>query len=448
MATKKDYKTAVLNYLKKNPGLDISRNTIIQKTNISKSRLTEILKSIRDDGYNIITPPRSGLVRFEPEDNFNVLPPIKDMDVRRWLILLLLSKYKRMSFVELLMKLMYLKDESYDQMKLLIDMDSETNIYDDSSLIKSIRKHATYNNKTINVAKDIISVTALRKDIEELRKQKLVTMIKNRTTEYRLTGSAPYIIPVSGDSLYEFCQKHAETVTETSEITPLKDAYERIKKLIGFEESDVHNNRIGRITDLTSEQIDNFNRFIVLPFSTNLLEFKSVFKGEDKIDIFAVGLLFYSVETNNFYILGKNYTEDRIECRRMDWVKDIKVLDDTHNEYHQKKYYSIYEEIFSAQYEDKSYKVKVLFSDFGNVPKRFADLNKARSKSSIRRISNKPDDCEFEFVYEDTIRGLYDFSRYLRSFGKSVIALEPSQLVEKMEFTYNRVLEKYGEAKK
>ncbi len=437
MALKNDYKTAVLDYLKKNPGVNITRDVLMSKTKVSKSRLTEVLHSIRVDGYTLITPPRSGIVRLEISDNMNILPPIKDYDIRRWLILFLLSINEKLTFIELLSKLLYMHDNSSEELEILTDIRNQNSIFDDSALIKALRNNLAFSEDTIDVAKDMISVTAFRKDLNTLRKQGLISMTKSFHTEYQLTNAAPYIIPISGDTLYQFCQHYSESVSSISEVTPLKQAYERIKHLIGYEDCDVSNGMFGRINDIKQEQIDSFESFVVHPYKTNLLKIDGV--------AFAVGLIFYSVETENFYVLGKNVTDARIECRRIDRIKDIKVLEDKHKEYHIKKYYRIYEEMFSAHYEDTAYKVKVLYTDFGNVHKRFSDLQSVRTNATIRKIVDKQEDCDYDYVYEDTIRGLSDFAKYLRGFGISVLALEPTELKEKMLFTYNRIVAKYEE---
>ena len=91
------------------------------------------------------------------------------------------------------------------------------------------------------------------------------------------------------------------------------------------------------------------------------------------------------------------------------------------------------------------YHVKVLLQDFGNVVLRFKNLSSIRNKSSIRLIESPPDGCIYKYVYEDDIRGLDDFARFLRTFGLSVLVMEPPELKEKMKRTYNRVIEKYTE---
>lgn len=445
MAEKIDYKTAVLEYLKNHPNENITRDTLINKTKISKSRLSEVLQSIRSDGYSISTPPRSGIIKLEIDSDAATLPisTVKDSDIRQWLILFLLSKYEKLTFRELLLKTMFLRDWSYDQMKILIDPDTAKKSYDNNDLIKSIRKNTGYDEEDFLVAKDVISVTALRNDLNRLRKEKLVDMKKAGHTTYHLSYKAPLIIPVSDDSLFEFCQKYEESTSATSDIEPLKQACAKIKELINYEGNDITRHRFGRSNDISQKQIETFNNFIAHPYKTNQLMLTTSFKGITHIDAFSVGLLFYSVETGSFYALGKNITENRLESRRLDWIEKIKTLQDENNEYHQKKYYKYYDEMFSAQYEDKAYPVKVYFQNFGNVKKRFYDLHSVRKHSSIRIIDNPPADCPYSYVYEDTIRGLSDFARYLRGFGISVLAVEPTDLQEKMLFTYNRIIEKY-----
>ena len=90
MKKKNNAKEVLIDYLLANPGVDISRGAIIQDTRISKSRLSELINDIRSDGYEIVTPNRSGIVRFEALNNINT--NITPKEVRQWLIILVLSK--------------------------------------------------------------------------------------------------------------------------------------------------------------------------------------------------------------------------------------------------------------------------------------------------------------------------------------------------------------------
>ena len=70
-------------------------------------------------------------------------------------------------------------------------------------------------------------------------------------------------------------------------------------------------------------------------------------------------------------------------------------------------------------------------------------MSKTREKSSIKRISIPNE--KYTYIYEDNLRGLSDFARFLRSFGTAVIAIEPPKLRETMINTYTKILEKYAD---
>ncbi len=221
--------------------------------------------------------------------------------------------------------------------------------------------------------------------------------------------------------------------------------YTKINRLINLEEGDSNSHRYGKINDISTEQIETFNAFIRNNYKTNIIQFESGY-GESQIKSeFAVGLLFYSVETSCFYALGENITSKRIESRRIDRIRNIETLKEKNYCFQSNKFYKIYEEIFSSSYEQNVSHVKVLVQDFGNIINRFNDLCKSRKCATLRPIESPPPACIYTHVYEDDIRGLSDFSRYLRTFGMSVLAVSPPELKEKMINTYIKTIERYEE---
>ncbi|WP_027207192.1 WYL domain-containing protein [Butyrivibrio fibrisolvens] len=437
---KKDYKQIVLSYLLQHADENINRDTLIAETGISKSRLSEILASIRKDGYTITTPPRSGIIKLEQCKDQVVLPAIKDSDIRQWLIIFLLSRYGSLSFRELVLKTLSIKE--YDPEYTLKINDRKA--YDDNNLIKSLRSQAssTIFDEDIDVAGDYISITTLRKDLTDLRKKSLVTLKSGHKSTYKLTSKAPNIITISEDSLYEFCQKHEEYLSTTSELLPAKQAYNKIKKLIAWDGSEYKQRRFGKINQISENQIDKFNNFINHPYKTKRITLHSEYNGKVRHDTVSVGLLFYSVETNVFYALCYNHTQNRIEADRLEYIGTIIDEEQPNTIYHSKKYYQIYNEMFGAGFDKELYHVKVLVSGYSHNKERFTILRSIRENALFREIPNPPDGCIYKYVYEDDIRGLDDFARFLRSFGYSVLALEPPQLKEKMIESYNKIIEK------
>ena len=160
----------------------------------------------------------------------------------------------------------------------------------------------------------------------------------------------------------------------------------------------------------------------------------------------SAGLLFFSIETGAFYALCKDHTANSIAVIRLDYIRSIVDSTVQNVDFHSKYFYEIYQEMFATQYDPDISHVKVLLQDFKNVVERFKSLCKSRKGATLRAIENPPDACIYKYVYEDNIRGISDFARFLRSFGYSVLALEPPLLKEQMIKTYTRYLQKYEEA--
>lgn len=435
---KKDYKAIVLDYLLQHSNEDVTREELTETTAISKSRLSEILTSIKSDGYEVITPPRSGLVRLETNHKQVVLPDIKDSDLRQWLILFLLSHYGPLSYRSLIEKLLMIKEYNINTATLLKLQNKK--VYDDAALIKSIRENY---GDDILVAEDLVSITCLRKDISSLRKQGLIRLVEGQHTTYQLTDIAPYILTVSSDSLYQFCQQHEGHASSTTSLAPVKQTYDKIQSLIAYDSSNQVQAIFGKQNQISPEQIDKFNQFIAHPYKTNQLQISSLVNGAHYLSVFSVALLYYSVETSAFYAFGMDYSQGKKAAYRLDYMTEITVLTEKNTIFHSDEYYQEYEEMFSSSYSAEKYHVKVLYQNSFNIAKRFQSMHDARQNSTIRQIKNPPTECQYQYVYEDDIRGLWDFARFLRSFGYSVMALEPPQLVDQMLYTYNTILENY-----
>jgi len=440
----KEYQAAVLNYLKDNANSAVTRDELIQHTGISKSRLSEVLNSIKNNGFTISTPPRSGLIILETTDEEIILPELKDSDIRQWLIIFLLSRYKALTFRELVCRTLQIKDYTFFESDYLSELDDNP-AYDDNHLIKVLRENNNILSTSENpsVAKNLLSITGMRKDLTFLRDLGLVTIERNAQTKYTLTSVAPLLLPVNQDRLYDFCVRQESTLSTTSELLPVKIAYEKIKNVISYEQYDLNQHRFGKINQISKEQIEKLNDFISHPYNTNLLQLNTSYNGIERHNTFATGLLFYSVETSAFYALGYSFSHARTETIRIEWLSNIIDLPEANTIFHSKEYYEKYNDMFSAGYDDTAYPVKVLFQDFGNIPTRFLNLTKVRKNAAISLIENKPDNCIYQYIYTDTIRGLSDFARFLRGFGYSVLAMEPPELRQMMINTYTRSLSFY-----
>ena len=140
------------------------------------------------------------------------------------------------------------------------------------------------------------------------------------------------------------------------------------------------------------------------------------------------GLLFYSVETNCFYLLCFNMNNKSIMQLRLDRIASIREGDEKNKKYRSNTFLNIYEEMFSASFEPEKTHVKVIFQDFGNIKERLSALHNKRKFSKLYDISPLSEEIPHSIMYEDDLRGVSAFARYLRSFGSSALVLEPSSL--------------------
>jgi predicted DNA-binding transcriptional regulator YafY len=128
---------------------------------------------------------------------------------------------------------------------------------------------------------------------------------------------------------------------------------------------------------------------------------------------------------------------------RLDRIDSIKEGTEKNKKYKSFEFLSVYEEMFSASFEPEKTHVKVLFQDFGNIRERLSTLHNKRKFSKLYDISPLSKDIPHNIVYEDDLRGVSAFSRFLRSFGSSALVLEPSSLQDLMINSNQLILNNY-----
>ena len=128
---------------------------------------------------------------------------------------------------------------------------------------------------------------------------------------------------------------------------------------------------------------------------------------------------------------------------RLDRIVSIREGDIKNRIYRSAKYLNIYEEMFSASFDENKTHVKVVFQDFGNIKERLSALHNKRKSSKLYDILPLSEEIPHTIMYEDDLRGISAFARYLRSFGSSALVLEPSILQTKMIQSNQSTLKNY-----
>ncbi len=438
MAKKNNSKNILIEYLVSNSDLQITRDEIISNTGISKSRLSELINDLRSDGYDILTPNRSGTVQLNTSKS--LVQNITPKDVRQWIILFSLSKLGAATYIELVCSILSIIDSTY----LYDKIETETN-YSDMDILEYLNDFNSAAKKDIDF---YLPLPTFRKDLNSLINLGLVDKKRTMYKEgmhiiYSISEQSPSMLFESEDELYDFMMYYDNFKKSLSNNTVLDSLYSKISNIYDWESYDGVTHIYGKANSIDYAQLNHLNQFIKHPYKTKSLEIKYLSqKGELNLTINA-GLLFHSVETNCFYLLCRNVLNSEIMQLRLDRMLDIKDSNDKNDYFRAAEVLSIYEEMFSGSYEPQKVHVKILFQNFGNIKEKLSSLNSKRKYSKLYEIEQIDPEIPHTIVYEDDIRGLSAFSRFIRSFGSSALVLEPLELKEALILSNQKVLENY-----
>lgn len=423
MNTKNNAKEILIDYLLANPGVDISRESIIQNTGISKSRLSELINAIRSDGYEIITPNRSGIVRLESAKIINT--DITPKEVRQWLIILTLSKLGTATYIELICGILSIADSTY-----LYDGISTDDNYSDMDILEYLKENNSGAKYDID---QNLPLPTFRKDLRALIQD---GFIEKKRMQYKggihviysISEKSPAILFESEDELFDFMSFYDTFKNSFFNTKPLETLYKKCANIYDWTSYDSSTQIYGKSNRIDKQQLKYLNNFVEYPYKTKTLEITYLARDEVMKLTVSSGLLFYSVETNCFYLLCFNMDNKSIMQLRLDRIASIREGDEKNNKYRSNTFLKIYEEMFSASFEPEKTHVKVIFQDFGNIKERLSALHNKRKFSKLYDISPLSEEIPHSIMYEDDLRGVSAFARYLRSFGSSALVLEPSSL--------------------
>lgn len=438
MKKKNISKELLIEYLLSKPGEDIKREEIIERTGISKSRLSELINEIRSDGYVISTPNRSGIVRLETSSI--IAQNITPKEVRQWLIILALSKSGIATYMELVWSILSIADSKY-----LYDVITTDKNYSDMAILEYLNHSASSVKYDID---QFLPLPTLRKDLHSLIENGYIDkrriQYKNGShVVYSISEKSPAILFESEYELYNFMVFYDNFKSSLSNTAPLESLYKKITSIYDWESYDNATQIYGKSNRIDNKQLDHLNNFVKHPYKTKALIIDYMGReGVIKLGIDS-GLLFYSVETNNFYLLCKKISDGNIMQLRLDRIVSIEEGESKNKNYRSLEFLNIYEEMFSASYDSAKTHVKVLFQNFGNIEERLSALHSKRKLSKLYKTEPLSDDIPHSIIYEDDLRGISAFSRYLRSFGSSALVLEPVELRELMIQSNQKILNNY-----
>lgn len=390
-------------------------NDIINKTNNTQESLMvtysvqirtlkEDIRSLRDQGYNILS--KKGTYILEScSDSGEATPQTPrfyqatDKIYLRKLIILLLMQQAEVPLSEVDIISLYQKYS-----------------YDEGS----------------------VTPATLRTAISELVNDKLLSV--NSDGLYKVSKNAPVYLQLNDDdtlniiNLINLCGSSHPFHKELKNIAS--------KLSIAFFNEDAGDEEHFYLTGRSYDKADKVNFFVdklnTLSYETKKLNiiYHSPAKGKLNLCV-SIGLVIYSADRDNLYIIGK--VEDKDFILNTNHIEDMNESSEPNSHFHSQYFLNMLEQMFSISADPVNH-VIVEFQNKFDINNKLKRLVNQRSFASLTY-----DDKRDVIIYEDQIRGLYDFATYLRRYGKSAKVIEPKALQEIMYNSANRILDRYKE---
>ncbi|MBR0132798.1 MAG: WYL domain-containing protein [Lachnospiraceae bacterium] len=375
------------------------------------SKTYDISRHKKGVGYTLTVPAESSA-----RDN-KVLRSVEDSyktDFSKMLLLLILQKEGSVYNIDHLTRkyMEYIMPVHYDEHDLVGNEETEK-----------------YRNAVVNALGSLISAGIIEKTAEN---------------EYKLTKKAPVYVNLSEDEALDILDRLHAFGPSYSFSDKLQEIEKKLALVLGEEYREENRENfvvLGNRMNKKPEVEKWLDRLSELDYEHYALEIEYGDKGE--IMIFRLGLVVYLSDRDMLYLIGKNEGAGFDYILNVMKIKNISIARGIKNDiFESPRYLRMAEEMFQISV-DPLVHVKVEFQDFGNIGLKLENLLRKRKNATLYSCT----DGKFEkgYIYEDDIRGLNDFARFLRKFGSSVYVREPEELRKTMVFSLNRTLEKYRE---
>lgn len=375
----------------------VSTKELLEVFKIKKATLSEDIAALKGQGIPLETP--RGYIKLSQSEVLfyeKITPAI----IRQWLILLILSQAERPL-------------------------------------------------KFQNIADNYISITGecsidtLHKDLQTLKEQQYVTT-NNKTYQYYVTEKFYSFISPDLEALDNFCYEYAQRANSN----PTNNQLSRVHKIAsildcGYEDADIYTKNDtylahGKSNQLSKEQEATLNKILSTSYQSKCIAIRyRTRKGFETTKTVEIGLIVYSIEKNQLYLLCKQ--NERNTIIPINAIVECSETDVPNLHFRSKEFKSIFEEMYSISVDEPTF-VRVRFSNKHFIYEKVRNLHRKRPVSQMTISENGA-----EIIYTDTIRGLADFSSSLRQFGRSVIVDEPEVLRLQMITSTEEIIKRYQE---
>ena len=397
----------IIDYIRENG--PVKSGTICKALGLARSSLSDDINAINSVSSIINCPKKGWYVCSEGAVSAPSIRGMLDAEhIRRWMILYLLS-YKAQEFEEI--------KESLNEIGLAC---SDSTLH--SSLHSLKEQHM--------VSSDRLSNTEVYRAVQTIcpASEKEILAFRKKTKD---------------NSAYSriFFEPYNAVEKKAARICPDYPDTDRSKKttMSSGKRNVLSEEQLEQLSDL--ELYDFRNYALSLSFRTS--------KGFRKSEEIRIGLIVYSVETSRIYLIGKN-TDDYYTVIPLDAIdfRSISVCKENdppiiNNIYNSHEFTAMKREMLNIS-TDKAQDVEVHFLRLRSIEDRLKRFE------TVRLLDKNPAKLELnedgtELVYTDRIRGLDDFARFIRRFGRAALVKSPPVLCGKLMQSSQKIIELYDE---
>lgn len=278
---------------------------------------------------------------------------------------------------------------------------------------------------------NIISRKTIERAIKCCEEKGYIYLDENN--KYRVSIETDALCFTNYEDIYKFielCGLYKESMPFYKEVISLKN---KIIAQLNYEETTYNVYCIGRKYSDTTISKDVIKQFENLNYRKKALRIIYNSKiGELTKDI-QIATLLYNWEKDKSYVIGM--VKEDLYFIDINSIKSIFATEAENKFFNHKQTMDKVDLMFGASL-DGPYDVKVEFKNLFNIKEKLIRLNNHRAQSNLTEIEDK-------LIYTDKLYGIYDFARYLRSFGLACRVIEPEALRDIMRKTYERILLNY-----
>lgn len=336
--------------------------------------------------------------------------------------------------------------EDFDRLVLLLLIQQHRGILDLSSDSKEVFELEYLEYKSFEEYISYDSDTARKQAAAKEFKKAFAGLVDTGLIEeagenhFRLSKKAPIYLQLdieNAENLLELVQMFGPVHSFADTFLGLRT---KLEVLLGRESIQTENiivtgNRINKKPEIKSI-IEKINDMQYDKHALKIL-YSDLDDNEESFD-FMIGLLCYVVDKDNLYLIGRKAGDESDVILNAERIKSVsenkKIVNDIYSD---KKYIDNFNEMYSISIA-KAQHVVVEFENIYNIDRKLRNLLRLRRKASLWVRDNK-------LIYEDDIRGLADFAKFIRRYGKSAKVLEPPELVDMMRSSLEKMAERYGE---